>query len=479
MSNQKFRTIFILILSAFFVIFLLKSFSPFGLKAIYSFEYPKSNFIKNIFGLDTVLDLGKTGDREIKHLELSSEKASFTLVAPPSPKPVTKAKISIDFRADKEAKISIGNNSSGETKSVTFFEPTIQSLLWESLNENGLTLYQKNKKYDSINNFLEDPDITSSDGKNIALYNYKIKPVIKGGNSLGDSFETNSKLRGGHTFYTYVDNNKLKIDISKIDLNQYQGSDSINITVFYDDEEILHETIEDDGINDDSSKITQSQEKSIEKISENGIYKISIDGGIDSVITNIKVNQKLVVFDRLFLVDNPAIYTIADSYKTNTVYTDSKKINFTLGHESQKQDIKINNNTFEIDQKNKTIDLDQSPITGSDISKELNVISSEINDMEIHSESVLAFNRENFFRPYLSKTVDISPSVDVNSLNYIIGKYKKATEKNGWYHQDLEIPISPNLLENNELNFSIYTSDKSTSRKTNWLKIKDLKVTLE
>ena len=479
MDKQKFRTGLIIILSAFFLVFLLKSFSPLGLKAIYSFKYPGSGFIKNVLNLNTVLDLGEIKDQEIRYLELDNNKATFSLVIPPSPRPVSKAKISVDFKTDKEAKIDINNDLSDETKVVTFFEPTIQGLLWDSVTEDKLTLYQKNKKYIDIDSFLNDPDITSSDGKGVGLYNYKIKPVIKNSDLSNGFFETNSKLRGGHTLYTYVSNNKLEINISKIDLNQYQGSDTVDIVGSYNDEDTFRETIEDDGIDDNSNRKTQTQEKFIEKILENGIYKISIDAGIDSVITDIKINQKLVVFDRLFLVDNPVIYPIADDYKINTIYTDSGKLSFILGHESQKQNVKINNNVFEIDQENKSVNINQNSIAGYKTLSELNVIESQINDIEIHPESVLALGKENFFKPYLTSATVISPSTDINSLDYIIGKYKRATEKDGWYHQDLEIPISPDFPEDNKLDFSIYTNDKSASRKSNWLKLKNLKITLE
>lgn len=479
MDKQKFRTGLIVILSAFFLVFLFKSFSPWGLKAIYSFRYPGSGFIKNILNLNTVLDLGEIKDREIRYLELDNDKATFSLIIPPSPQPISKAKISVDFKTDKEAKIDIDNGLSDKTKVVTFFEPTIQGLSWKSLTKDELTLYQKNENYADIDSFLNDPNITSSDGKGVGLYDYEIKPVIKNSELTNGSFETSSKLRGVHTIYTYVSNNKLEINISKIDLNQYQGSDSIDIIGSFNNEDIFHETIKDDGIDDNSNKKTQVQEKSVQKILENGIYKISINAGIDSIITDIKINQKLVVFDHLFLADNPVVYPIMDSYKTNTIYTDSKKLSFALGHESQKQSIKINDSIFEIDQKNKSINLDQSPITEQKTSNKLNVIESQINDIGIYSESVLAFSEENFFKPYLSLATAISSLGDINSLDYIIGKYKKAIESDGWYHQNLEIPISPDFIEDNRLDFSIYTNDKSTSRKSNWLKLKNLKITLE
>lgn len=477
MTKERFRIIFIAILFAFFAVFLLKSFSPFGLKAIYNFSYPKSSFIKKTLGLVSVLDLGKIKNQEINYLELDGNKLSFTLAIPPSPRPPSKAKISVDFKSEREAKISLENSTSNQDKTRVLFEPILQELAWESVSQNGLTLYQKEKKYDNINSFLYDPKVTYSEGKGIGTYGYRIKPVIT--ENTNGSFETNAILRGAHNIYVYVSNSNLRLDISKADLNQYKGSDSVDIICTQEDKIIFDETIKDDGINDDLGKKGETQKKSIDIATENGIYKISIDSGIDSALTNIKINQQLVVFDDLFLIDNPAVYAVADNYRANTIYTDADKIGITLGHDSQKQKVKINDSYFEINQKNQTVNLNQNPINQNSRDKKLNMIQTDINDIRIYSDSVFSFSQESFFKPWLNLATEISSSTDLDSLDYIIGKYNKATEKDGWYHQDLEIDIPEKLTESGELYFSIYTDDISTNKKNNWLKIKQLRITLE
>jgi len=482
MNKGRFRTFFIIIASLTFFVFLLKSFSPFGLKAIYNFSYPKSSFIKNLLNLNYVSDLGKITNQSINYLELNDEMAKFTLEVPPSPRKISKAKVFLDFKTDKEARIGILNDLTGEIENVTFYEPVLQKILWQSISDNELSLFQKNKKYERVDDFISDPNITNTDGQNIGIYDYELKPVISDKALITGNFQTDSKLRGAHTMYVYVNNSSLKLEVSKVDLNQYYGSDEVNIFGFYDDVNVFYTKIDDDGIKDKSTNPAKIQSVTLDKKLKNGIYKILIDAGIDSVISNIKINQGLVVFDDLFFVDNPAVYPIVSDYKTNTVYTDADRIDFALAHESQKQNIKIDNDTFLIDEKNKSINLNRelsNIYSLTNPKKKLSMIRSDINDIRISTESVFSFSQEAFFKPRLSSTVTISPTTDISSLEYIIGKYKKAVEKEGWYHQDLEIPISQDILSNNELKFSIYTNDRSNPQKKNWLKIKNLKITLE
>lgn len=482
MNKSRFRVIFIIIASAIFFVFLLRSFSPFGLKAVYNFGYPGSTFIKNLLNLNYVSDLGKINNQSIDYLELKNEIAKFTLEIPPSPKKISKAKISLDFKTDKEARIGILNDLTEDIEDVTFYEPVLQKILWQSVSNGKLSLFQKNKKFESVDDFISDSSITNTDGQGVGVYDYELKPIVSDKTSTAGNFQTDSKLRGAHTMYVCVNNSSFKLEISKVDLNQYDGSDEVNIFGFYDDVNIFHTKIEDDGVENKSTDLAKTQSVSFEKKLENGIYKILIDAGSDSIISNIKVNQNLVVFDDLFFADNPAVYPIARDYKINTIYTDADRIDFALAHESQKQNIKINNDTFLIDEKNKSISLNRelSDIYSlTDPKKKLSMIQSDINDIRISAESVFSFSQEAFFKPRLSSTASISQTTDISSLEYIIGKYKKATEKEGWYHQDLEIPIGPDIVSDNELEFTIYTNDKGDSQKRNWLKIKNLKITLE
>lgn len=482
MNKNNFRTAIIVIVSAILLVFMARSFSPFGLKAIYKFSYPDKNWIQETLGFDSVSDLGEIGSNTIDYLGINTDMAKFTLKLPTSPKKVTKAEVELTFKADKEARIGVTNSLTQEIESVAFFEPNIQGLEWTMTEEAGLSLFQKNDHYKTIKEFLSDVSITNNDGKGVGVYDYELEPIIGKGDVQTHSFETNSLLRGAHTLYVYVDNGPLIMNISKIDLNQYVGSDEVSVIGFKDGRNIFYEQIEDDGIIDKSSQIRSPQTIQVNEKLSSGIYKIIIDSGTDSVMTNLKINQGLVVFESLFFADNPEIYKIATEYKKNQLFTDADKIDFALAHDTQRQNVKIDDDVFYIDEKNKSIDLGLSLSNIFSLTKPkqgLSQIQIETNDIRVSSETVFSFSKEAFFKPYLSSTTSVSSSTQMNSLDYIIGHYQKAQEENGWFKQKLTIPIDSISPSQSSVEFSIFSSDKSKARSSSWIKIKDLQITLE
>lgn len=482
MTKSKFRAAIIVIVSATFLVFLVRSFSPFGLKAIYKFNYPDKSWIQETLGLASISDLGEIDGSEINYLGINSDLAKFSLKIPDTPKKITEAEVELTFKAEKEARIGVTNNLTEELESIAFFEPNIQGLQWNVVEEDGLSLFQKSDRYKTVNEFLSDTSITHKDGEGVGTYDYMLEPIIEDADVQTHSFETNSMLRGAHVLYIYVDNGPLVMDISKVDLNQYVGSDEIEVVGFKDDRNIFYDKIDDDGIIDKTSEILSPQTIQINKKLSRGVYKIIIDSGSDNLITNIKINQGLVVFKNVFFADNPEIYKIATEYKNNQLFTDADKIDFALAHDSQKQNIKIDDDTFYIDEKNKSIDLGLNLSNIFSLTKpkqRLSRVQTEINDIRVSSESVFSFSKEGFFKPYLSSTTSISRSTDMSSLDYIIGHYQKAQEKDGWFKQKLTIPISSLAPNQNSVEFSIFSNDKSKTRSSDWVKIKNLQVILK
>ncbi len=464
------------------MVFIFKTFSPFGLKAIYKFNFSDKGWIHNISGLSSVFGLGTLKENTIKYLELDDDSAKFSLKIPSSPNKVSKAVISLMFKTNREARIGVTNNITKNIDSVAFYEPILQDLSWQSIENNGLILFQKNNKYRDIQDFLSDITVANNDGKGVGVFDYRIEPVIEKSEIPDGNFVLNSKLRGSHTFYVYVANSPLIMNISKADLNQYIGSDEVNIIGSKDNKIIFSSTIVDDGIKEATNKSLQPQSAEIVENLDKGIYEVFIDCESDNIISNININQSLVVADSVFFADNPDIYPLATEFKSNNLYTDASRVDITLAHESQKQDITINNDSFYINEKNKSIEINSglSDISSTTSpSKELSKIQTKRNDIRISTDGYLSFSEKAFFQPFLKSVSNIYNPTELNSIDYIIGKYKKALEKDGWYEQTLSIPLDDSHLNKGSVEFILFSNDKSNSNNVNWLKIKNLQITLE
>jgi len=479
-NKSKMRVFIAIILFLALIILFLHLFSPLGLKAIYRFSYPNPNWIKNIFGISSVTDWGSI-DGQIKHLSVTSDKANFSIVLPPAEKNFSRVNVSMSFKTKEEAKLCITNDFTGEVESIAFFQPVLQNLQWPATAEDGLVLYQKNIKYNSMNEFFEDKSITASDGKGVGVYDYKLQSKIDDAIAPDKDFTLDGLIRGSHTFYVFVKKEPLVINVEKSDLNQYVGKDELEITIEENGRSILYTLIEDDGVEEKTLLPGRTQSATIEKKLPQGVYKVKLTSSSDSVITNLRVNQGLVVFEGLFFVDNPAVYPIAKEYKKHNIFTDSSVIDFALARESEKQNIFINGEEFPLNQKNNTIDLNSisaNLASPTNSRQKINEIEIHKNDVNIQSKSVFSLTREAFFKPYLSQTTEINNSVDVTKLDFIIGKYKKADEENGWYKQTLSIPVNIDSAKQKEVQFSIFKNEMQT-RFYEWLSIKDLTITLE
>ena len=114
-----------------------------------------------------------------------------------------------------------------------------------------------------------------------------------------------TSLRGRHTAYIYTSGD-LSLQVKKQDINWYEGSDDLEISIFDLENNLLaNMTIEDDGMINVSSKTTAKiQEKNLEiKNLKEEAYKIEF-GDFDGLIREIKINTNKIVFQRIFLADN-------------------------------------------------------------------------------------------------------------------------------------------------------------------------------
>lgn len=229
------------------------------------------------------------------------------------------------------------------------------------------------------------------------------------------SLTIDRSLRGGHTFYTYIDDEYLDFTVTKQDMNWYDGLDDLKITVYSDNDVNKGTiTIPDDG---DATKSNvagplQTQTLSIPDL-ESGVYKVVMSGGADLYIQNISTEQdKLIADKRLFVISSQTVY--AEMKKGGTVQ-------FQTYHNPALQTITITNGVFTED-----IDVDQTArwfeitLPSSDTPYEINIPKG---DMIIESSGYLSFTEASYFSPTTCTVLSLKNNmawVEDNDLDYIV-----------------------------------------------------------
>jgi len=263
----------------------------------------------------------------------------------------------------------------------------------------------------TVSNFIQQPPSGSAIavGPSIDI-NTKVNVPINKSASLS----VDKTLRGAHTFYTYINNETLEINVTKQDMNWYNGSDELTVTVYSDSgKEEGSMIIPDDGeVGKGSAGPLQSQTLTIPSL-ESGLYRIDMSAGSDLYITNINTIQDKLIADRQLFIISP-----------RSVYTEMKKggtIKFQTYHDSALQNITITSGNItkyvDVDQRASWFEISLPP---SDITYEINVPKG---DMIMKSSGYLSFTNDSYFNPSSCTILSLQNNmawIGENNIDYIV-----------------------------------------------------------
>jgi hypothetical protein len=266
------------------------------------------------------------------------------------------------------------------------------------------------------------------------------------------SLTINRTLRGGHTFYTYIDSETLEFAVTKQDMNWYDGSDDLKITVYSNsDQEKGNITIPDDGDSSTSHAMGPKQTRTISIPGlETGVYKIVMAGGGDLYIQNISTKQdKLVAEKKLFVISPAELYTesISGGY-----------LGFLTYHDSAYQDIRVQNSTLST-----SIKIDRSKVqykTYISPSSELCEISLPVGDMVLTSDGYFAFTKHSYFNPVRCNVVTLQNNLNWiknNAVDYIVINSMNTTNEGEWVTAETQWDIKDLYVNGDTLSFATNT----------------------
>ncbi|MBS3165876.1 hypothetical protein J4444_02020 [Candidatus Woesearchaeota archaeon] len=287
----------------------------------------------------------------------------------------------------------------------------------------------------------------------------------------------NNSLRGGHIAYIYISGD-LNLNVKKQDINWYEGSDELKISV-YDTENnlIANTTIADDGITNVSKNKTAIQEGALQtKNLKEGVYKIEFSD-FDGLIREIKINTNKIVFTKLFLADN-AIYNVET--KPSLVYIKNIRkgqLEMLTYHKEGIQNISYfehgKNQIFNFYQ-------DDTPLY-MNLSGGEHIFNILENDIILSGTLYFSFSNESYFEPFKQRVIPIKNDFDwlKDNVDYIVTSYKQPKQEDGWLVAETEFDINKEQLfvKDNKLSMVFNTPHLSQEEFSNytipvdWIKI--------
>lgn len=318
-------------------------------------------------------------------------------------------------------------NQAGDYLTKPLENKLIDSLAWSRIEANGIVLYQKNPKYADLQSFISAPPQNEIIGE--YFYNFNLKKVIPDYKKSDKETVIDRNLRGSHTIYTYLKNEKLNFTINKFDLNRYAGSDILKVEVIkqVSGEKIYSGELSDDGIEGMTGVFQPEQSLSIVIPDlEEGVYRIEIMGNDDIVISELITAQHLLVFARnLFLVDNEEYFNdLIPGSKPTNLFAKASTITFKTSHPSGLQKISVDSQPLEINELNRNFKyLNDKGIIKITVPK---------NDLAINFDGFMAFSESQYFNPFPDNIIGIENNSNVNLLDYLIAEYSSPKNENGW-----------------------------------------------
>ena len=371
-------------------------------------------------------------------------------------KDIKSAKAVLKFKkGPKEIKLGVRASEKDKFLYQPLYHSLLQDLNWEKIEENDFSLWQKEKEYQTLYDFINNPDQNKKTASYFVdknkLLNFKLIEAKK-----EDKVVVNIPLRGSHSFLVRVDKKPLILKITKQDTNWYKGEDRFKISVLNGQNTLIEKTINDDGITDTSMLKADPQEKTItlENI-EPGTYQVNMayEGKTisDSIITKIEINQEKIIFkDGVFIEGNKPVI----------LWTNSSKLDVLTSHTRSLQTLKIDNQyDIKIEKVKETYSLDLKSLTGEKEEGHLCQLNSPKSDLRISGNGYFAFSQDSFFDPEIIKTIDLAELDDLENIDYVLAAYSKPKEDNNWLTAEVFFDLENIKTDDDKLYFSLEVPD--------------------
>lgn len=469
-SIIKIRILFWTILAVIVLVLFYLAVVPFG-KITYSTDFCNSSeFIGEITPEE------RLGDFDGCSQKIIGDPVYFSLR---TPRTFDKAKLTIKYKTSEDYPgiIEIGNLVDKivwryDLKPIENEMINKLSLVWNKTQADGVVLLQKEKKYETIENFLnefkkDDSEINNSE---VLLYNYDLKPnFILGDYAPKEEFNyIKAPLRGSYQFYTYIKEEDLNFNFSFIDLNKNKDGDVVEIIIYYQDQILETKYLEDDGISEDNGR--ESNEREVDLNLANmpeGAYKVEVKANDDIITKNIKTKQAKISFiNKIWLFDQAS--------ENINIYTDSNYLQFNAVSPQGTQTIMVDGKDLNIEETYNQYAVDVWRASSTDLSE----IILEKDGIIISGNGLFSFNRDSFFDPVL-KRLDQKTDMTEGNIKYILANYKIPQKDGEWKIASQEFDLKKAYREFYKYGFIISVPElDSEDGIDDWIEVGEIEIEL-
>jgi hypothetical protein len=320
----------------------------------------------------------------------------------------------------------------------------IDNLIWPSVEENGLVLFQRDYKYNSVKEFLDNlpkPEEIASFNYNID-HNFTIKdylPVDKITileNDIDDGYEFYTYIKDEDMYYQFeLDAGDFDVDKEFVYLNVYDKDNNL-ISNFYPEKNVIDAELQD---------------------LVEGVYKLELISYESLITKKIKTKQQYMSFiNELNIVDDQA-----------NLITNSKSLSFLTFYNEGVQTVEVDNEKIEINEI-----WEQKKINLAPGIKEIKIPKGKLS---VIGDGLFAFNKNQYFNPLIKK-INQTTDLEKEGINYIIANYNLPKIEGGFKMNSVEYDLADKGLKDGKLRFVI--SIPGLVQSGQGIVIKDLRVEL-
>lgn len=449
-KENKIIRIVLICFVVFFVLFLAGNYFIVSGKKHIVYDFDEKNPYISLFNpLDRVSEIICD---DYCYQQLIAEPVYFKLLTGVN---INQADILLQYKSIDQPIIEMGVKV-GESDSAIDLYPVQNKILekminepkWHAVSEGNIYLLQKQKKYDSVDDFLQDIDYE----KKIAVYDYDLDYDFKIQNYQADSIKHSYDLYslGNIGFLTYIENEDLNFDLEFADFDNNENFAVIKITD--ENDELIYEKTVDQ---------TFVEEIKIAGLN-NGVYRLQVVADDSFVLKNLQTtNQKLIIDHQVNLMSAtdilknfPQEQIVAENF-----YTVSRRISFMAGNEGGLQNIDIDNQKMPVEQRMSWHEF------SSDLFAE-HFLKITKRGVLINSDGYLAFDKDSYFnpKPYNFRAITVPGQAD---FDYILAHYEFPEElDDGWQEKTVTLDLSKAFYEDRqvEMLFSLPQIEKNNGQ---------------
>lgn len=350
-----------------------------------------------------------------------TEEASLFAVSPPGT--FEMLTVTARYKNSRATPIEIGalaGKNDGQFLVRGLENPTLDTLSWPKISENGLTLWQRTATFPSVEAFLKNPPAR----ERVATYDAPFpSPFVLSSyipRRVAQSFAVN--LRGSHRILAYVKNESLSFSFLVQDMNRQVGEDSVVIAVYAlrdSASPLARAELVDDGnvSTDQRSSALRTIAASVTDLPE-GVYQIIVSASPDIFVRDLTTSQQKFVFaDHVYMGD---VVGYEPQPRSARLVSDSVTIEALTSHVEGVQTLRVAGrplNIFEPLQRYTTnVRPNEGPVT----------ILAPKSDILVSGDGVFAVDSAHYFNPmahnlgpYITR-----PILDAWGVDFVFARYQ-------------------------------------------------------